>query len=252
MLIYIGLSIPQMDKIGFCGFHVPGEDEKSIFRLNNQQTLISLFRTKFVEHQTETVYFPSLENLYDFLKAHPNFKVLESRNVEPFIIGEIGIWGSWYLALSSFIHTDLDWLVIYEDDLWLGGLETVAYIDEVIRSLPPLEADFLALSALEGEFFMYDEEIKINQYFTKSFQSCCLGLSVISKKAALYILEKIKRGIDNPIDLFIFGEEFELNIYSLIPTEQVRVQISLFNQKWLGSTINLRKSDNPIYVPYPL
>jgi GR25 family glycosyltransferase involved in LPS biosynthesis len=241
-----------MIKIGFCGFHVPGTDEKSIFRLNNRQYLISLLSSRFIHHETQTAFFPSLDDLRQFLKNHPDFTLRESKNVEPFIIGEIGIWASWYLALSSFMQSDLDWLIIYEDDLWLGGLETIEFIDNVMREYLPPDADFLALSALEGEFHLHREELNVNQYISERFQECCLGLSAISKKAAYCMLEKMKIGIDNPIDLYIFNKEFGQKSYSLTPTQQVAAQISLYNQKWLGSTINFRKSDSPIYVPYPL
>ncbi|NBW04154.1 MAG: hypothetical protein EBR87_10700 [Cytophagia bacterium] len=241
-----------MIKIGFCGFHVPGTDEKSMFRLNNQQNLISLLSSRFIQHETPTAFFPTLVSLGEFLKAHPGFTLRESRNVEPFIIGEIGIWASWYLALSSFVKSNLDWLIIYEDDLWLGGLETIEFIEKIFSDNLPLDCDFLALTALEGEFFLHNEELNVNQYLSERFQSCCLGLSAVSKKAAHYILEKMESGIDNPIDLFIFSKEFALKTYSLIPTQQVGAQISLYNQKWMGSTINLRDSADPIYVPFPL
>jgi len=241
-----------MSKVGFCGFHVPGTDEKSVFRLNNHQNLASLLGSKFIELETQTIFFPSLNSLSGFLNTHPDFILLESRSVEPFTIGEIGIWASWYTALLSFIQSDLDWLIVYEDDLWLGGLESVAFIEKILQDFLPTDSDFLALSVLEGEFFLHKEDQVINQYLSERFQTCCLGLSAISKKAARRILEKIKSGIDDRIDFFLFSDEFGLKTYSLIPTQQVNAQISLYNQKWIGSTIYLCETNNPVYVPYPL
>jgi hypothetical protein len=238
-----------MLKIGYCGFHVPGSDEKSLFRDNNKKEVCSLLDIKFLHFETETIFFSNLNSLGLFLGDNPDFVLQESQDVEPFVLGEIGIWGSWYKTLIKFIASDLDWLIIFEDDLWLAGAESVELIDLIFSQYLPEDSNFLTFHAFESEFKFYAPDMDVNPYLARRFQDCNLGLTAVSKNAAREILDKIKSGIDNPIDLYLFSSEFQSKVYSLIPSVQTG-KISLFNRQWIGSTI---KPDNvePKYVPFP-
>jgi hypothetical protein len=236
-------------KIGYCGFHVPGSDEKSLFRGENLKTISSFLDAKFIPFETQTMYFPDLHAVGKFLRSHPDFVLGQSQQENPFVIGEIGIWASWYVALSKFVESDLDWLLIFEDDLWMTGPESVELVDLIFSQYLPDDADFVTFNAFEGEFKLYNEDMDVNGYLAHRFQTCNLGLTSVSKRAAREILGKIKSGIDDPIDLYLCSESFKVKAYSLKPHIQAQ-KISLYNREWIGSTIT-PDGVEPKYVPFP-
>ena len=154
------------------------------------------------------------EELKSFFKKNPEFNI-DNWNPK---IGEIGCFGSHYLAWKYLIDSNLNTLTVFEDDIIIYDNFFERY-NELINNAPK-DWDIISIFVDPNQYDRFDESQKINYYVSKGYQDWSTLGYVISKSGAKKICDYIKKnGISQPVDWFLFrnGHAGTFNVCTLPP-----------------------------------
>jgi len=154
------------------------------------------------------------ENLQEFLNKNKEFKF----GWEGFKPGEIGNFGSHYLAWKYLLESKLDSILIFEDDALLENNFMSKY--NIAMNNVPSDYDVMSIFVHENQYERFHSSDYINQYVSKGYQDWSTLCYVVSRQGAKKMIDYIAdRGMDYPTDWFIFrnGHNGIFNVYTLNP-----------------------------------
>jgi GR25 family glycosyltransferase involved in LPS biosynthesis len=149
-----------------------------------------------------------------FFEDNPEFKL----SWDEFKNGEIGNFGSHYLAWKFLAESDLENILIFEDDILIENDFIKKYniaIDNV-----PADYDVLSIFVHPNQYDRFDKTQEISYYIAKGYQDWSTLCYVVSKSGAKKLINYLKEhGMSRPTDWFIFrgGNEGAFNVYTLPP-----------------------------------
>jgi GR25 family glycosyltransferase involved in LPS biosynthesis len=159
-----------------------------------------------------TMYLNTADKAEAFVNATPAFKVntvhdyCQPGETFPPSAGVIGVWASNYLAYKKFLESDYDTLIIFEDDI-LVSKNFKEIVTMYMQELMPIW-DFFSFFVPDDSLFAYNEAAHdIGEEFTcRSYQQwSCAGYAVSRKGAQRAVEDVESRGINCPIDWYIFN-----------------------------------------------
>lgn len=161
---------------------------------------------------SETVYLNTAEKAKEFIDKTPEFKIntvtdfCKPGETFPPSSGVIGVWASTYLAYKKFLESDKKVLIIFEDDTVIS--KNFKGIAELYMSeLMPIW-DFFSFFVPDDSLFAYNESEHdlSEEHICKSYQQwSCAGYAVSRRGAEKAIADIKLRGINCPIDWYIFN-----------------------------------------------
>ena len=231
-------------KVCYNYFHVPGVDEKSLFRKGVVESVSNELKKIATPLDSPTISWTDIQELKSFLKLNPGVKFFKPDMRRDFFIGEIALTSGWFLALTRFLGSDNNLLLIFEDDLWLNNEQSagINHLQEIIKKLPN-DADLLFLYSPEDCFKLYAPDLDVNGLLCKHFSTWSTAFMLLTRVGAEKILTLFQEGVDRPLDSFLI-ESQKLIRYCLKPETQVNF-ISVYQRQWLGSTIDPREGQVP-------
>jgi GR25 family glycosyltransferase involved in LPS biosynthesis len=158
-----------------------------------------------------------LPRLNSYTLSSPPEELLFLRDFKP---GEMGLWGSTYVALKKFLESDYHALLILEDDVALedGFLNAAKYY---IEQLPSHWDFFYQFAHWWQQDNRYNDSYDFNHpTLCKAYQVWGNGCFWVSRQGAEKLLYEIaKEGISDPTDWLILkrGLEGFYNNYTLKP-----------------------------------
>jgi GR25 family glycosyltransferase involved in LPS biosynthesis len=161
---------------------------------------------------SETVYLNTAEKAEAFTNQTPEFKVntvtdfCKPGETFPPSSGVVGVWASTYLAYKKFLESDKKVLILFEDDIVIS--KNFKGIAELYMSeLMPIW-DFFSFFVPDDSLFAYNESEHdlSEEHICKSYQQwSCAGYAVSRRGAEKTITDIKLRGINCPIDWYIFN-----------------------------------------------
>lgn len=154
--------------------------------------------------------------LDSFYKENPIFKF------EYLKTGEVGCFASHFEAWKKLINSDMDNILIFEDDI-------IIYEDffdkyNIALSNTPDNWDVISLYVDSNQYERFNQKDyandHINHYISRAYQDWSTLCYIISKNGAKKFIKFIeKNGIKQPVDWFIFrnGHEGHFNVYTFTP-----------------------------------
>ena len=133
-------------------------------------------------------------------------------------VGEFGNFASHYLAWKYLADSNLENLLIFEDDV-LTELNFIEKYNLAMDNVPD-DYDILSIFVHTNQYDRFDKIHEISYYIAKGYQDWSTLCYVISKQGAKKLTEYVKQyGMTRPTDWFIFrgGNEGLFNVYTLPP-----------------------------------
>ena len=225
------------NSICFNYFHVPGTDEKSLFRRGVVDAVSGELTSLGEPLNSPTVCWSKKSEALDFLSSNPALNIIKSEMPRDFFIGEIALFAGWFLALNAFLLTDYAYLLIFEDDLWFNCKENAALnqLKKVTVDIPE-NTDIVFLFSPEENFEKYTPKLDVSQLFCTNYSNWSTAFTLVTKKGASKILTLFERGINRPLDALLLGDTGIVK-YSLKPEEQAPY-FSVYDRTWIGSQID--------------
>lgn len=157
--------------------------------------------------------------------------------------GEIGVWASNYLALKSFIDSNFEYAIYFEDDFEIkeGFIEL---LQNCFSDLPE-DWDVLYPYSHKREEYWYETMKDIvnieKKYICKTWHELSQACYLINKKGAKKILDYIENyGISKPIDVAFLRKPNNIITYGSKPVENPPYEIKNFPSTFqYGQTKNL-------------
>ena len=151
--------------------------------------------------------------LSEFYIDNPEFRV----SIQP-KLGEIGNFGSHYLAWKYLVNSKLNSLLVFEDD----SIIHEDFIEKYSLALNNVPEDFDVLSIYidPNQYDRFHQSDYINKYIAKGYQDWSTLCYVVSRQGAQKLIRYvIDNGMDYPTDWFIFrhGHAGLFNVYTLAP-----------------------------------
>lgn len=188
-------------------FHIDGISYERDVAVTNIKSLLS----DLPELNVNTVNYA--EDKESFNQNYPEFIPLRD-----FKIGELGVFASNYQAWSTFIDSEYDYLLLFEDDIKLDQ-DFLSGVKEYISRLPK-DWDFFSPFAhwwqKQNNYESSRDDID-DQDICKAYQVWSLASYVVSKNGAIKALDKLKSGFHEPVDWFIFNRNNQFNVYTVKP-----------------------------------
>lgn len=161
---------------------------------------------------SEVVYLPTPEDMDEFLRRTPQFKVnrienyIWTGNVFPHKSGVVGVWASNYLAYKKFLETDKDVLLIFENDVIVSN--NIIDVLEVYMNDLMDGWDFFGFNTPGDDYpnYLPNDYDYGSSYVCLSYQTwSCAGYAVSRKGAELAVADVEAHGISAPIDWYVFN-----------------------------------------------
>ena len=157
--------------------------------------------------------------------------------------GEIGVWASNYLALKSFIDSNFEYAIYFEDDFEIkeGFIEL---LQKCYHDLPE-DWDVLYPYSHQREEYWYETMKDIvdieKKYICKTWHELSQACYLINKKGAKKILDYVENdGISKPIDVAFLRKPNNIITYGSKPIENPPYEIKKFPSTFqYGKTKNL-------------
>jgi len=152
--------------------------------------------------------------LEEFKKDNPEFKFAW----DGFKPGEIGNFGSHYNAWKYLKNSDLNSLLVFEDDTFIHQ-DFVEKYNVLIKNVPQ-DYDILSVYVDPNQYERFDSSQYISYYIAKGYQDWSTLCYVISKQGAEKLCKYVEEiGFDHPTDWFIFrkGHQGIFNVYTTPP-----------------------------------
>lgn len=207
-------------KIAYKVFHIEGvSPERDLATKNIKSILKDIY-----ELNTDTVnYFDPSASEY-FIEKYEKFIPTKT-----FKTGELGVWASNYQAWDNFVKSDYDYLILFEDDAKIDA-DFIDGITEYIKELPE-NWDFFSPFV---HWWQQQNNYNKNKHdyghdsICKAYQVWSLACYVVSKSGAIKALDEANKGIEDPVDWFIFKDIGRFNSYSLKPGIKQYCDINYF------------------------
>ena len=159
-----------------------------------------------------TMYLNTAGKAEEFINKTLEFKVntvtdfCKPGETFPPSSGVVGVWASTYLAYKKFLESDKKVLILFEDDIVIS--KNFKGIAELYMSeLMPIW-DFFSFFVPDDSLFAYNESEHdlSEEHICKSYQQwSCAGYAVSRRGAEKAIADIKLRGINCPIDWYIFN-----------------------------------------------
>lgn len=166
------------------------------------------------KHEIKCLNAKDSELLEKFYLDNPEFK-LSWHSFKP---GEIGNFGSHYLAWKYLVNSSLDSLVVFEDDVLMDDSFIDAY-KTALKNIPP-DFDVLSMYIHPNQYDRFNQKDYVNEYISRGYQDWSTLSYVISRQGAEKLIGYVSHnGMDYPTDWFIFrnGHKGIFNVYTLSP-----------------------------------
>lgn len=205
-----------LDTIGFQVMHIPTDVETTSRRRVVQKEIIEKL-SPFIDFiPLLSSKLDSPQNLFSLSADEPSMiypdirtegqyllpRVNLATNGRPWLLGEIGQWGTWLRALEDFSQSSKKYLLLFADDMWLA--ENFAnHVSEVISEITS-DNVLVSLYSFEGSIMHEDaEQLLIPRDKVLNVSKFATSVLLWSKEAAERVLQYSR---DNLIDQSI--EEF--------------------------------------------
>lgn len=178
------------NKFGFAVFSVPGCSKRRAEIANSSRGYLS---SRYEDIGAETILIASKSDFDQAVKEHWQLAFLKfKRSGNLWLWGQIGIISSTYLACQKLLKSDLDGLVVVEDDIILADGFSEAITENIAKITDPWDV-----------FFQFRTDIDPNRQEAIEFKQFIgtLGAYVISRSGAQKIMNDCVRGIRDPLDL---------------------------------------------------
>lgn len=132
--------------------------------------------------------------------------------------GEVGNFGSHYLIWKYLIESDLDSVLVFEDDSYIHD-DFVYKYNQFIKDLPQ-DFDIFSVYVDSNQSPRFDESHRISYNLSTGYQDWSTLCYLVSKKGAQKMLDEVHtQGMYYPTDWFIFrgGHSGKFNVYTLTP-----------------------------------
>ena len=161
-------------------------------------------------------------NIDKFFKENPEIK-LTWPSLKP---GEIGCFGSHYLAWKYLNNSDLDMISVFEDDILVHD-NFIEQYKSLIRHAPD-DWDIISIFVDQNQHPRFDKTQEINYYIAKGYQDWSTLGYIISKNGARKICNFVEEhGMNQPVDWYIFrnGHAGNFNVYTVPPYIKCSLEI---------------------------
>jgi len=149
-----------------------------------------------------------------FKEDNPEFKIAW----DGFKLGELGNFGSHYLAWKYLCSSNLNELVVFEDDILIDESFHSKY--QICMNSLPDDYDVFSIYVDKNQHPRFENSHLVNEYISKAYQDWSTLGYVVSKQGAKKLCQYVEDiGMDHPTDWFIFrkGEKGIFNVYTLPP-----------------------------------
>jgi GR25 family glycosyltransferase involved in LPS biosynthesis len=170
-----------------------------------------------------------------FFNDNPEVKVTWS-NLKN---GEIGCFGSHYLAWKYLKNSKLESLIIFEDDIIVHDNFEEQY-NKLINNAPK-GWDIISIFVDPNQHSRFDITQEVNYYISKGYQDWSTLGYIISKSGAEKICNFVeKNGMNQPVDWYIFrnGHVGTFNVYTLPPYVKNPLEIDHSHPSLVQGEIN--------------
>jgi GR25 family glycosyltransferase involved in LPS biosynthesis len=186
-----------------------------------------------------TIYLNTLKKAEEFKSKNPKFI---TNTVEdycqpgenwPSSVGSIGVWASTYFAFKSFLETEYDCLIIFEDDVALSkNIKSILtkYTNEL-----PTNWDFFSFYCPDDSLFAYNPTYHDigKENICISYQQWSSAGYIVTRQGAQKAIADIEsRGINAPIDWYIFNfrmkhedNQMSFNTYTVKPNKYMPLKL---------------------------
>jgi len=187
--------------------------EKSVNRKPVVNKINHIMSSNSEELISETYEISNDEQLNKFKSDHPLFKL--DPKIE-FRYSEIGVWASNYNAWVNFLKTDKEYLVLFEDDVYIHE-DFWERIDGVMYQIPE---DWQAFFFLNWNPTYYRSDLHNigNASICKSYQGQWLGGYILNRSGAESLVKDVQENlISDPVDIYVFYKHGNLKSYTFSP-----------------------------------
>jgi GR25 family glycosyltransferase involved in LPS biosynthesis len=197
-------------------FHLPRDHDRNKLVENVHSNLLKQIKI----FDTDTIKISSYDEYLKFKELNPEFNIdingYNLDNKQGWRYGEVGIWASNWLAWKNFINSDYDYLILMEDDILLYD----NFIDQVRLYISQLPDQFDAFHVFypESEEHRYSTKLDISKDLCSSYQDWSCACYIINRQGAQKMLELSSKGINLPLDWFMFRQKHLLDVYTVKPT----------------------------------
>lgn len=206
--------------------------------LNRKQTVDAtrqVLDASIHDLNTKTYGIFNQHNLDSFLEDYPNFKIDTGNATKPLKYPEVGLWASNYVAIKEFLNYDYEYLLLVEDDVKVKD-NFYTKMDEYFNEMPSNMECFLVFKP-ENIFYIAGYEALENesQYHTdsskiwKAHQTWSTGAILLNRAGANKFIDYIESGIKGAMDIFLFGSDKTLNVYSPAKLEEPMAELHLYS-----------------------
>lgn len=180
-------------------------------RINNRNMIDSIISGTRQDIKSLNAKDPGL--LSEFYIDNPEFRV----SIQP-KLGEIGNFGSHYLAWKYLINSNLNFLLVFEDD----SIIHEDFMEKYALALSSVPEDFDVLSIYidSNQYDRFHQSDHVNKYIAKGYQDWSTLCYLVSRQGAEKLVRYVvENGMDYPTDWFIFrhGHAGLFNVYTLAP-----------------------------------
>lgn len=206
--------------IAYKVFHIDGISDDRSDATNKINTILS----NIDQLDTDTINYFNADESDKFNEKYKDFSL--KRN---FKTGEIGVWASNYNAWHSFLNSDYDYLILFEDDAKIDD----DFIDGITRYINELPEDWDFFSPFvhwwqQQNNYNKDKNDYGHSEICKAYQVWSLACYVVSKSGAEKAILEANKGIEDPVDWFIFKNTGRFNTYTLKPGVKQYCDINYF------------------------
>lgn len=201
-------------------------------RHNIEYTIVSI-NDKRIENKNQIKTIIGSEAIdIKFLNATDENELQEFLNnnkfkpIHNFKTGEVGCFGSHYLAWKYLEQSELESLIVIEDDAWLE--EDFAEKIKLFNLYLPEEYDVFSIYVDKNQYDRYNNNEYVNEIISKGYQDWSTLCYQISKSGAKKLINKLENdGMDMPVDWFIFrnGHAGLFKVYTLSPNHKPPLKI---------------------------
>jgi GR25 family glycosyltransferase involved in LPS biosynthesis len=206
---FYNVPLNLYDPIHELNYHIVSIDDS---RKINKDKLRNFINGKEVEIPCLNARIES--NVDKFFQENPEVKL----TWQGLKAGEIGCFGSHYLAWKYLKNSSLKMLTVFEDDIIVHDNFKEQY-NNLINNAPK-NWDIISIFVDPNQYPRFDKNQKVNYYIAKGYQDWSTLGYIISKSGAEKICKFVEEnGINQPVDWYIFrnGHEGHFNVYTLPP-----------------------------------
>jgi FkbM family methyltransferase len=173
--------------------------------------------------EIESLNANNQESLTKFLSFNKDFNF----SWHGFKLGEIGCFGSHYNIWRYLVESDLESILVFEDDAWI--VEDFELDLSNALKLVPKDYDVFSVFVHRNQYPRFvEKDHHLNELVSKSYQDWSTLCYVVSKKGAQRMLDFVKEnGFGEPADWFIFrnAQRGNFDVYTMNPTAKCPVSI---------------------------